>query len=294
MKFFKLTLTFALLVVMTSTTMAQFAAKNSPTPAPSSSFGLFEKADKMQRFSFFLNYGAFPISVKESSVNFSYKDESPSPSTISQTINLKKSTSANGISGGIEWQTRRNLIFRVLFGGGKGSDKKTSASSFTFGAGYAFGSPRFQVYPIIDFVASNGNMNLANLKGDGYVIINEQEFNSSAISTKLSTSFSGFKPAVGLHYSITKKIGINAHAGWLVGKANGTTKLEFSETNPTKKDANGNSVTTSASELLSEPNVKFEVNNIREDIRTSIFNAGGLTWSIGISIDLKNRLRDDD
>jgi hypothetical protein len=291
MKFLKLTSTFALLVVMTSTTMAQFAAK-SPSPAPSSSFGLFEKADKMQRFSFFLNYGSFPISIKESTVNFSYKDESPSPSTINQTISLKKSSSANGISGGIEWQTRRNLIFRVLFGGGKGAGKQTSASSFTFGAGYAFGSPRFQVYPIIDFVASNGNMNLADLKGDGYVVINEKEFTTKAISTKLSTGFSGFKPAVGLHYSITKKIGVNAHAGWLVGKANGPTKIEFSEPGP--KDKDGNNTTTTASELLSESNVTFEVNKIRETTRTSIFNAGGLTWSIGLSVDLSNRLRDND
>jgi hypothetical protein len=291
MKFLKLTSTFALLVVMTSTTMAQFALKN-PNPAPSSSFGLFEKADKTQRFSFFLNYGSFPLSVKESTVNFSYKDESPSPSTINQTINLVKSASANGISGGLEWQSRRNLIFRILFGGGKGSDKKTSASSFTFGLGYALGTPRFQVYPMIDFVASNGNMTFADLKGDGYTVINEKEFKSKAISTKLSTSFSGFKPAVGMHYSITKRIGLNAHAGWLVGKANGTTKIEFSETGP--NDQNGNATSVSATELLSEPNVTFEVNKIRETTRTSIFNAGGLTWSVGLTFEFSNRIRDND
>jgi hypothetical protein len=290
MKFLKLTSTFALLVVMTSTTMAQFALK-SPSPAPGSSFGLFKKANKMQRFSFFLNYGTFPISVKESAVNFSYRDESPVPSTIAQTINLKKSSSANGISAGIEWQTKRNLIFRVLFGGGKGAGKKTSASSFTLGAGYAFGTPRFQVYPMLDLVLSNGEMNFADLKGDGYVVINETEFYSTSISTKLTTGFSGYKPAVGAHYSITKRIGLNAHAGWLVGKANGITKVEFSENS---KDVDGNSTTISASELLSESNVKFEVDKIRETTRTSIFNAGGLTFSVGVTFDLSNRLRDNE
>lgn len=292
MKFLKLTSTFALLVLMTSSAMAQIASKNSPSPAPSADFGIFKKADRTQRFSFFLNYGAFPISVKESTVNFSYKDESPSPSTIAQTINLKKSTSANGISGGLEWQSKRNLIFRVLFGGGKGTDKATSATSFTFGAGYAFGTPRFQVYPIIDFVVSNGNMTFADLKGDGYTEINEKIFTSNSISTKLSTSFSGIKPAVGLHYSITKRIGLNAHAGWLNGKANGTTKIEFSENGP--RDADGNSTSITASELLSESNVKFEVDNIRETTRTSIFNAGGLTWSVGLTFEFSNRMRDND
>lgn len=287
MKFSQLISAAVLLIFIVNSAQAQLASTNNYAMPQ---FGLIEKGERTQRFSFFLNYNSFPLKTKESIVDFSYQDESPSPSEIKQIINLKNTSNVNGLVGGLEWQSKRNLIFRFLIGGGGSNGRRTRGNYFAFGTGYAFGNERIQLFPMIDFMLINGKMKFADLKGDGYTVINEKEFSSNAITTELSTSFTGIKPALGINFNITKRIGINANVGYVMGNANGTTSISFSEDGP--RDQDGNTTTISATEKLSESNVKFIVNGERETTRTSVFKTGGLTWSIGLNFNISNRLFD--
>lgn len=287
MKFLQLISTAVLLIFILNSAQAQLASTNDFAMPK---FGLIEKGERAQRISFFLNYNSFPMKTKESIVDFSYRDESPSPSEIKQTINLNNTSNVTGLVGGLEWQTKRNLMFRLFIGGGGSNGRRTKGNYFSFGTGYAIGNERIQVFPMIDFMLINGKMNFADLKGDGYTVINEKEFYSNAINTYLTTSFTGIKPALGANFNINKRIGINANVGYVMGSANGTTSINFSEDGP--RDQDGNTTTISATEKLSESNVKFIVDGTRETTRTSVFKTGGLTWSVGLNFNIANRLFD--
>ncbi len=279
-------LLFLVLFLVPFIASAQLSADKNAVP-----FFPRNKENKGQRFSFFLDYGIFPMAISKTQIAFSYEDESPSPDIISQTVDLEKSSFAKGFSGGFEWQSKRDIIYRLFFGGGKSAGKKTSTTQFIFGAGYAMGGERFQYYPYLDFLMINGDMKLAALQNNtGYIEINKTRFDNSSINTNLTSRFVGFRPSVGGHFFITNRIGVHANAGWLIGKGNGTSSIEFSATGP--KDDNGNDTTISATEKLSEKNVTLTVDGKREINRASFFTPNGLSLTIGVTINFVNRLYD--
>lgn len=283
----KVSVVFTILSLSAMTIFAQFASKNAFAKPEI----LLEKNkdNRAQRVSFVLNYGFHPISVKASAVELKYTDESPSPDVLKQKIDLLDSKGALGLSGGIEWQSKRNLMHRICFGGGKNGSSNTRSNYFDFGMGYAFGSERFQFYPMIDFIASNATIKFGDFENKtGYAEINNVSFTNDKISTELNMSFAGFRPSVGFHFAITKNIGIQANVGYLMSNPNGSTEIKFSAPNP---DTDAESQTLNASEKISEANVEFLVNSKRTTTRPDIFSGRGLSWNIGITLG-KNRMFD--
>lgn len=286
----KISLVLSILSLSTMSIYAQFASK-SPFAKPEI---LLEKNNdgRAQRVSFVLNYGLHPISVKASTVELKYTDESPSPDVLQQKRDLVDSKGPLAISGGIEWQSKRNLMHRICFGGGKNGTSNTRANFFDFGMGYAFGSERFQFYPMIDYIASNATIKFGDFENKtGYAEINEVVFTNDKISTELKMSFAGFRPSLGFHFAITKNIGIQATVGYLMSNPNGSTRIDFSAPNPNPDPENSNTQTLSASEKISESNVEFLVNNKKVTTRPDIFGGRGLSWNIGITLG-KNRMFD--
>ncbi len=189
------------------------------------------KDNRAQRVSFVLNYGFHPISVKASTVELKYTDESPAPDVLQQKRDLSASNGGLVFSAGIEWQSKRNLMHRICFGGGKNGSSNTRANFFDFGMGYAFGSERFQFYPMIDFIASNATIKFGDFENKtGYAEINNVSFTNDKISTDLEMSFAGFRPSLGFHFAITPNIGIQATVGYLMSNPNGTTTVNFFST----------------------------------------------------------------
>ena len=283
MKFLQCISAAFLAVGMTNAVHAQSTSTDSKPK-----FGIFPKATKAQRVSFFLNYNSFPLMTKESSINFSYLDESPTPSEIKQTIALNQTSNTTGLIGGFEWQSKRNLVYRLAFGRGKSNGRKTEGDYLLCGFGYAMGSKRVQLFPFIDLIQTQGTMELADLKGDGFTVINNSEFYSNAISTSLSATFRGIRPSLGLNINVSKWVSLNANAGYVLQTSKFKAEINFSE--PVTNTTTNETTYTNATETLEEKNLSFVVNGVREIGKVSIFETGGLNWTVGLNINISNRL----
>lgn len=244
---------------------------------------IFPKTKRAKRISLSLNYGLHPITASAANLSLKYTDESPAPDVLSQQVAVEQSDGARGLSGGIEWQSKRSLMYRFHFGGGRNGAKQTRANYFDFGFGYAMGNRRAQFYPMVDLILSNAVIEFGNFQNTtGYVEINGTQFNHETIKTNLVVSFAGWRPSFGAHLVLTKRIGLQGNIGWLMSKASKNVSLNFSAS-----DANGNE--TTASEDLDQPNVELLYNGNRTTVLPEVFKGRGFAWNVGVTFGI-NRM----
>lgn len=236
------------------------------------------KFPKFSRFSVVANLGVAPLTVKKTTLDFAYVDESPSQDYIVSQINLKDVNI--GVVGqiGLEWESTSKWLQRTQYQFGKST--QSGLSSFLVGIGKGFGkNSRF--ITSLDLTFGSSYLKLGNIyQNDVYIEVNGSKFYSNKVSIKFRNYFVGLTPQISYSFPLSEALDLRFTGGYSYA-LHTKSRLVFKG-----KDKNGKK--EKAKERLTAENVLLNIEGLREtDPR--IFGLNGPYGNVAILYHLYKR-----
>ena len=224
-------------------------------------------------------YGNKPLETNELEIALTYEDESPVPDFVTDTFNLKASSSVNYLSIGLLQDNfkekflmgiKADLFFKDFFG----------FNLDLIGGLLIKPSDQFQFGPRLDVTLLGfSNKKIGNLNNNtGYIEVNNTKFYSNQVKLSFQNVWFGLKPSFFAAFAPNKAFNIFGHIGYSINAS--IVNIGFSG-----DDVNGDQI--SAVENIDVDNLTFNVitpDNIENAKKESKIGFNGWYYSLGLGI----------